>query len=78
MVIRMFEYDFAIALEEAYKSHTPYRVKFPLSAVIYLRPDKNIQGALSMEVDFPDGQIVTYRVPVINVQDYSLDNIFEK
>ena len=78
MVIRMFEYDFAIALEEAYKGNAPYRVKFPMSAVIYLRPDKNVRGALSMEVEFPDGQIVTYQVPVINVQDYSLDNIFDK
>ena len=78
MVIRMFEYDFAIALEEARKGKAPYRVKFPLSAVIYLRLSKKAKDLLSLEVEFPDGQTVTYKVPVINVQDYSLDDIFSK
>ena len=78
MVLRMFEYDFAIALEAAYKGKAPYRIRFPLSAVIYLRPDPKVDGALSMEVEFPNSQTVTYKVPVISVQDCSLDYIFEK
>ena len=78
MALRMFEYDFAIALEEARKAPAPYRVKFPTSAVIYLRPDRKARDFLALEVEFPDGQAVTYKVPVINVQEYSLDEIFEK
>jgi len=78
MALRMFEYDFAIALEEARKAKVPYRVKFPTPAVIYLRPDKRVRDFLALEVEFPDGQAVTYKVPVINVQEYSLDKIFEK
>ncbi len=30
------------------------------------------------EVHFSDGQSVTYKVPVIMAQDYTIDNIFEK
>lgn len=78
MALRMFQYDFAIALERASKEKSPYLVKFPMSAVIYLRPDKKMNGFLSLEVEFPNGQTVNYKVPVINVQDYSLDDIFSK
>lgn len=78
IVLRMFEYGFAIALEAACKGKAPYRIRFPLSAVIYLRPDPKVDGALSMEVEFPNGQTITYKVPVISVQDCSLDYIFEK
>ena len=60
------------------KAKVPYRVKFPTPAVIYLRPDKRVRDFLALEVEFPDGQAVTYKVPVINVQEYSLDKIFEK
>lgn len=78
MALRMFEYDAAIAIEDAYKGKAPCTVKFPLSAVIYLRPDKNAKDFLSMQVEFPDGQSLIYKVPVINVQKYSLDEIFNK
>ncbi|WP_029540996.1 hypothetical protein [Selenomonas sp. AB3002] len=78
MAMRMFEYDIAIALEKAYKGKSPYCVKFPMSAVIYLRPDSSVKDFLSLQVYFPDGQALTYKVPVINVQEYSLDGIFDK
>lgn len=78
MAIRMFEYDFAIALEDARKGKSPYHVKFPLSAVIYLRQGAKPKNALSLDVEFPDKQTVTYRVPIIHVQEYSLAEIFEK
>ncbi|MBR3458127.1 MAG: hypothetical protein IKH16_08245 [Selenomonadaceae bacterium] len=78
MAIRMFEYDFAIALEEARKGKSPYHVRFPLSAVIYLRQGVNATDTLSLEVEFPDQQSVTYKVPVLHVQQYSLKEIFEK
>lgn len=75
MVIRMFEYDSAIALEAAYQSGPPYCVKYPLSAVIYLRSGKDTTDSISMQVKFPNQQTLTYEVPVIHVQKYSLDDI---
>lgn len=78
MAIRMFEYDFAIALEDARKQTAPYRIKFPLSGAIYLRHKSTTPDELSLTVEFPDKQEVTYRVPVIKVQKYSLEEIFNK
>ena len=78
MSIRMFEYDVAIALENACKSKMSCHVKFPLSAVIYLRPDSSVSDPLSLNVEFPDGQSLTYHVPVINVQKYAPKEIFDK
>ncbi len=78
MAIRMFEYDFAIALEDARKQTEPYHIKFPLSAAIYLRHKSTTPDELSLTVEFPDKQKVTYRVPVIKVQKYSLEEIFNK
>ncbi len=34
MVVRMIEYDFAIALEEAIRNGTPYEMNFPESCVL--------------------------------------------
>lgn len=78
MAIRMFEYDFAIALEDARKQTAPYRIKFPLSGAIYLRHKSTTPDELSLTVEFPDKQEVNYRVPVIKVQKYSLEEIFNK
>lgn len=78
MAIRMFEYDFAIALEDARKQTEPYRIKFPLSGAIYLRHKSTTPDELSLTVEFPDKQEVNYRVPVIKVQKYSLEEIFNK
>lgn len=78
MVIRMFEYDFAIAMEEARKENEPQCVKFPMSAVLYLRHNRSTPDRLAMKILFPDGQSVTYTVPVIKVQEYTLEEIFKK
>ena len=78
MAIRMFEYDFAIALDEARKADVPGILTFPLSAVIYLRHSDATPDRLSLQVVFPDGQAATYSVPVIKVQGYSLEEIFRK
>jgi len=78
MVIRMFEYDFAIALEEAMRLGKPYEIRFPESCVLYLRDDGKVKNALEMRVIMPDGQICTYLTKVIKASDYTKDDIFQK
>ncbi len=79
MVLRMFEYGAAIALEEAREQESePLVIRFPLAAVLYLRSDKEKKPELAATVEFPDGQRTTYRVPVLHLSDYTLDRIFEK
>lgn len=41
MAIRMIEYDFSIAIENAQKQGRKYRVEFPKSCVLYLRSGNN-------------------------------------
>ena len=78
MAIRMVEYDFAIALEQARRDGKPYRVKFPSSAVLYLRHPKDMPDTLAVDVELPDGNHFQYKTPVAKVQRYRLDEILQK
>ena len=77
MVIRMIEYDFAIALENASRENGKFRIRFPHSCVLYLRGKSGVEE-LEMEIVMPDGRIVEYRVPVIRAEQYTRDAIFQK
>ena len=78
MAIRMIEYDFAIAIENAQKINRRYRIEFPRSCVIYLRSNKNTPDSLEVEVIFPDGKMHLYEIPKVKMENYTKDSIFEK
>lgn len=77
MILRMIEYDFAISLEHAEKVHGVYRMQFPHSCILYLRGDAQKKN-VSMELQFPDNQVVQYKVPIIRIEWYSIKEILEK
>ena len=77
MILRMMEYDFAISLEHAEKVHDTYRMQFPHPCILYLRGDAQKKN-VSMELQFPDNQVVQYKVPVIRIEWYSIKEILEK
>ena len=77
MILRMIEYDFAISLENAEKIHGTYRIQFPHSCILYLRGDDQ-REAIGMKVLFPDGQMVEYKVPVIRMEWYSIEEVLQK
>ena len=77
MILRMIEYDFAISLEHAEKVHDTYRMQFPHSCILYLRGDGQ-KKSISMELQFPDNQVVQYKIPVIRMEWYSIKEILEK
>ena len=77
MVLRMIEYDFAIGLENARKVDGIYRIQLPHPCILYLRGE-NQDTLLSMELVLFDGRIIKYQVPVIRMEWYSLNEIFEK
>ena len=77
MILRMIEYDFAISVEYAEKVHGVYRMQFPHSCILYLRGDVG-EKTVSMELQFPDNQVVQYKVPVIRIEWYSIKEILEK
>ncbi len=78
MAIRMIEYDFAIALENGWRAGRKYYLEFPRSCVVYLRCTGNTPDFLEVEMQFPDGQKCTYKVPAVKVENYTKDKIFEK
>ena len=78
MAIRMIEYDFSIAVENAHKQGRRYRMDFPKSCVLYLRSGNNTPDFLEVEMVLPDENTVLYRIPAIKLEAYTKDSIFEK
>ena len=77
ITIRLFEYDAQIALDEGEVTKETLTVTFPHTAVLYLRAYKKTPDKMKYVVITP-GRTVQYDVPVMKVQAYSLDEIFEK
>lgn len=76
MVIRMFEYDVACALDQIQLTEDVQELKFPQSCVLYLRntgPEE-----LKLRIDFGNGTTILYRVPCVYEQNYSKEEIFKK
>ena len=88
MVLRFFEYDSQIALDDATiekivgddggkKSDGVLTVTFPHSAVLYLRSNKNTGDVMTIRFVTPGGE-VKYDIPIIKMQTYTLEDIWEK
>ena len=77
ITIRLFEYDSQIALDESEITEETLTVTFPNTAVLYLRTRKKTTDKMKYVIVTPGGTI-QYDIPVMKVQSYSLDDIFEK
>lgn len=77
ITIRLFEYDAQIALDEGRITKETLTVTFPNTAVLYLRTYKKTPDKMQYVIITPGGT-VQYDVPVMKVQNYGLDDIFEK
>ncbi len=77
ITIRLFEYDAQIALDEGEVTEETLTVTFPNTAVMYLRAYKKTPDKMKYVIVTPGGT-VQYDVPIMKVQSYSLDEIFEK
>lgn len=76
MVIRMFEYDVACALDQIQLTEDVQELKFPQSCVLYMRntgPEE-----IKLRIDFGNGTTILYRVPCVYEQNFSKEEIFEK
>ena len=78
MAIRMIEYDFSIAVENAHKQGRRYRMDFPRSCVLYLRSGNNTPDFLGVEMALADGNIVLYQISTIKLETYTKDSILKK
>lgn len=77
ITIRLFEYDAQIALDEGEVTEETLTVTFPHTAVLYLRSYQKTPDKMKYVIITPGGT-VQYDVPIMKVQAYSLDDIFEK
>lgn len=79
MLLRMFEYDVHMALAYGYEDEDGRRViRFPNSAVLYLQNNRAVPDSLSCMVEFQDGSRHEYRIPVLKVQTYTLEEIRQR
>ena len=77
MTIRWFEYDAQIALDEGEVINETLTVTFPNAAVLYLMNYKKTPDKMRYVIKTPGGT-VEYDVPIMKVQEYSLNDIFSK
>lgn len=77
IIVRIFEYDAQIALNDREQEGYRLKVNFPHTAVIALRASGKMPESMSVEINTPGGS-VEYDVPVLKTQVYSLDEIFDK
>ena len=77
MVIRMFEYDALIAVRNGEQTKEGFVVRFPKSAVLYLRHTKTTPNKLTIRLETPGG-ILSYDVPVLKVKMYGIEELFQK
>lgn len=77
MLVRMYEYDSQIALDDARLDGYHMTVPFPRSAVIFLRHNRRTPDRMIVTLQAGGGEL-SYEVSVIKLQRYSLEEIFEK
>lgn len=76
MIVRMFEYDVACALDQIRLTEDIQELKFPQSCVLYLRSTGPKE--LNLRIDFGNGTTILYQVPCVYEQNFSKEEIFEK
>lgn len=77
MLVRFFEYDTQIALDEGKVEGGVLTVTFPHSAVLYLRCSESTPDKLETKIVTPGGS-VTYGIQVMKAPEYTVGEIFEK
>ena len=77
MLVRFFEYDTQIALDEGLVHGNILTVTLPHSAVLFLRHHASTPDTLTIRMVTPGGT-VEYDIPVMKSQQYTLKEVFEK
>ena len=72
MIVRMFEYDTQLALENREVTAGALVVHFPDSAIVALRHTKNTPEVMTVMIRTPGGE-VSYAVPVLKVRQYTVE-----
>ena len=76
---RITDSNFSIDVETTTRYHFECQSTFifPHASVLYLRTESTTPSSIWMRIITPGGE-VSYEIPVVKVQDYSLEEIFDK
>lgn len=77
MLVRFFEYDTQIALDEGNIEGSVLTVTFPHSAVLFLRCSASTPDKLKIRMLTPGGEN-SYEIPAMKSQKYTIEDIFGK
>lgn len=77
LLIRIFEYITQDALDHSEILSNKLIVTIPQAAILFLRSGKNTPDEMEIEIRTPGGD-VSFKIPVMKSQKYSIDEIFEK
>ena len=77
MLVRFFEYDTQIALDEGEIQGNVLTVTLPHSAVLFLRHNSNTPDQMKIRIVTPGGG-VEYDILVMKAQRYTIEDIFKK
>ena len=77
LLIRIFEYITQEALDSGTITKYKLIVTIPNAAVLFLRSKKSTPNSMNIVINTPGGS-VSFNVPVMKVQSYSLEQIFDK
>lgn len=77
MIIRMYEYDSQIALNNREFNDETLFVDFPMSAIIYLRSYNSTSDMLKICIRTSEGKEM-HNIPVLKVRNYDIEDIFSK
>lgn len=77
MLVRIFEYATQTALDQGTLEGDTLNVDIPHCAVLFLRCNRNTPEKMRIAMKTPGGS-VSFDVPVMKTQKYSVDEIFEK
>ena len=77
MLVRIFEYATQIALDQGEIVKNRLKVDIPRSAVLFLRSTAATPDKMEIEMNTPGGT-VCFDVPVMKVQKYKIEEIFDK
>lgn len=77
IVIRMFEYDTQIGLDESGATKDNLVVELPHSAVIFLRSSRTDSEDMHIVIR-SGGKELIHKVRAIHIRDYTMDELFER
>lgn len=79
MAIRMFEYGFSKAKEQArYERDDETVIYIPRQLVIFIEKNQNVKDELKLKLIFPDGEEVNYTVPTMKYWEYGIKELKEQ